>query len=167
MRPLVPSFAAALLLAMAGAAVAQTDACAAFKWSVAREQQAFAAETLGVATGASYPQPGTAVSVTLAGQDAVGYTVKPRRAPKSSPAYGAELTGSVPQGGRYQVTLSEDAWVDLAQGGKTLRSTAFSGKEGCPGVRKSVRFDLAAGPVTIAISDAPVGTVKLDLLPSD
>lgn len=98
-------------------------------------------------------------------QGEVAYTVKPARAPKSNPAHGAEMTLPAGPGGAVQVTLSAEAWVDLVQGGKIVRSTAFSGRTGCPGVRKSVRFTLAPGPAAIAISDAADIALKLAILP--
>jgi hypothetical protein len=153
-----------LLVGTAAAASAQTDGCAGFKWSVEREKQAFAAQPPTIASGAAYA-PGAAAAVTLSPQDQVAYSVKPRRAPKSTPAYGAELTSLVTQAGTYQATLSEDAWIDLVQGGKVLRSSGFSGKTGCPGLRKSLRFQLQTGPLTVTISDSPASTVKLDILP--
>ena len=166
-RLLLLGVAAAAFASSAGRAVAEdAAACAAFKWPVATEQKLFEAPGLPtVASGGAFPALGQGASVALKPQGEVAYTVKPARAPKSNPAHGAEMTLPAGAGGSVQVTLSAEAWVDLVQGGKILRSTAFSGRTGCPGIRKSVRFTLAPGPAAIAISDAADTTLKLAILP--
>jgi hypothetical protein len=149
------------------ALAAESDACASFKWPLDRERAALTAPDLPtLASGNAYPAIASAVSLALSPQDAVAYAVKPARAPKSNPAYGGQLVLADGPGGLLQVTLSDDAWVDLVQDGKVLRSTAFSGKAGCPGVRKSVRFTTGPGPVTISISDSPSATIRLDIAPA-
>jgi hypothetical protein len=50
------------------------------------------------------------------------------------------------------VTLSNYAWIDAIQNDAYLKPKGFSGVTGCDAARKSVRFDLAAGPVTIQFS---------------
>ena len=123
--------AGALALA-AGAAQAQDDACQQFKWSVARERQAFAAPSLPtLKSGEALPDGSQAVRVNLGPEDGVAYPVAPARKPKSSPAYGAVLdTAPIATAGTYQVTLSGDAWIDVVQDGKVVRSSAFSGRGG-------------------------------------
>ena len=145
-----------------------TDACAQFTWSIDRERSAFAVGTIAtIKSGDAYPALLEGVHVTLGPQAGVSYPVPPARAPKQAPAYGAVLTAPpIAQAALYQVTLSDEGWIDLVQGGKRLRSSGFSGKEGCPGVRKTVRFALEAGPVTIEISDAGKPTLDMDLLPA-
>ena len=169
MRPtllLVAAAAASLWLQTAKSQADETSGCAAFKWPIATEQQLLAAPGLpALASGGAFPALGQGASVALVPQGEVAYTVRPARAPKSNPAHGAEVTLPAGSGGTVQVTLSAEAWVDVVQGGKVLRSTAFSGRTGCPGIRKSVRFTLAAGPAAIAISDAADTTIKLAILP--
>jgi hypothetical protein len=75
------------------------------------------------------------------------------------------VTAAVPSAGTYQLTLSDDAWIDVSQDGRTtLKPERISGKAGCPEVRKSLRFALGAGPITIEIGRAPNPQIKLDLL---
>ena len=63
---------------------------------------------------------------------------------------------------------ADEGWVDVSQDGRTtLKSSAHSGKAGCPGVRKSLRFALNAGKVTIEISRAPGPQIKLGLLKAE
>ena len=54
----------------------------------------------------------------------------------------------------------------MVQNGKMLKQSGFSGSHTCKAVRKSVRFNLDAGPATVEISDAPQDTVKIDVLPA-
>lgn len=68
---------------------------------------------------------------------------------------------AVPAPGLYQVSLSLDAWIDLVQGGNRLQSSGFTGRRECATLRKSVRFHIGAGPVTIQLSGAPTDTVKV------
>ena len=147
-------------LATAGSAAAQTaDPCASFKWPVTLEKQAF--------TGAQYPGLMAGATVALDPQDRVAYPVPPTHKPKNSPAYGAVVAGApLAEGGTYQITLSDEAWIDVVQNGKIIRSSAFSGAEGCPGIRKSVRFNLDHGPLTIELSDAKAERVNIDMLPA-
>jgi len=42
-----------------------------------------------------------------------------------------------------------------------VKSTAFSGALGCEGVRKSVKFDLAAAPFTVELSGVKTDSIKL------
>ena len=54
--------------------------------------------------------------------------------------------------GIYQVTLSEEAWIDVVQDDRYARSVGSTGRGDCPGLRKSVRLDLAAAPFVLQIS---------------
>lgn len=164
------AFVIAALLGIAGPAAAQqADPCASFKWPVAREKQAFTGTQLTILkSGAQYPGILSGVTVALGPQDRVDYPQPPVHKPKANPANGAFVAvAPLAVGGTYQVTLSEEAWVDLVQGGKIIRSSDFSGAQGCPGVRKSVKFKVDAGPLTIEISDARAERVNLDLLPAE
>ena len=154
-------------LAGSSALAQSSDGCSQFKWPVERERQAFTSSSLPVIkSGAAYPAMMSGVTVALDPQTAVVYPQPPARPPKSSPAFGAVIPApSVAAPGTYQVTLSEEAWIDLVQNGVRLRASDFSGKKGCDSVRKSVRFKLGPGPVTIEISDAATERVNLDLLP--
>lgn len=160
---------AALVSFAVPAAAQQADPCASFKWPVAREKQAFSGPQLPVLkSGSQYPGILSGVTVALDPQDKVNYPQPPNHKPKADSPNGAFI--AVPPlavGGTYQVTLSDDAWVDLVQGGKIIRSSSFSGVQGCPGIRKSVRFKVDAGPLAIEISDARADRVNLDFLPAE
>jgi len=71
-------------------------------------------------------------------------------------AKGAMLTIKNVLGGLYQITLSDEAWIDVIQNGAALSAIDFTGAAGCPGLRKSVRFQLEAGGFVLQLSSASV-----------
>ncbi len=156
LRPLI--FVSVLIV---GAAPASAD-CDRFKWSVAKEREAFAT-----------PQPLPSVSDSAV--VGIGYAVtlmqglalptKPER--DSTPgSYAAVIDVNKLEAGRYQITLSRDAWIDVAQGGRSVKSSDFSGQHDCPTVRKSVRFMLEAGAATIEISNAQADGLNVAIEPA-
>jgi hypothetical protein len=64
------------------------------------------------------------------------------------------------------VTISGYAWIDAIQNDAYLKPKGFSGVTGCDGARKSVRFDLAAGPLTIQLSGVAQDTISVALMPA-
>lgn len=153
--------------AFAGDAEGTTDqeACERFAWSIARERSAFSAPGLpSVASGSALQATAGALLLSLKPAEDTSLPVPSERSPKSG-TYAGFVTIEVPaKAGTYQVTISEDAWVDLSQDGRTtLKPVSISSKSGCPGVRKSLRFALEAGSVTIQINRAPSPQIKVDL----
>ena len=63
--------------------------------------------------------------------------------------------------------MSSNAWVDVVQNNRLLKPTAFSGATDCDGIRKTVKFELAAKPFVIQISGLKDNIVTLAVLPSD
>jgi hypothetical protein len=164
------AFVGAAGIAPLCAASQDAPACSEFAWPVAREIKLFGDSAIEpVMSGATLGAlPPTGVAIDLQPQVTVEYVLAPGREPKSDDSFGGILTiSNVAQAGAYQVTASTEAWIDVIQNGKALASTAHTGKEGCPDVRKSVRFDLDAGPVTIQVSDAVSSQIKLAILPAD
>jgi len=151
-------FAGALALALHGQALAEGEGCAAFKWPLTQESQWFTAANIPAAeTGASFEAvPASALTVTLMDGAKAGFVLPPERKPKDGAPNGAVLHLTVPDAGTYQITLSEDAWLDVVQNGALKPSSDFSGAKGCPNLRKSVRFTLEAGAATLQISGASV-----------
>ncbi len=166
--------ALAVLLGASGAAplcAAPQDypACNEFAWSVAREIKLFGNSAIEpVMSGATLTAiPSTGVALELQPQVTVDYVLPPGHEPKSDDSNGGILAiSNVAQAGAYQVTTSEHAWIDVIQNGKALVSSAHSGKQGCPDIRKSVRFDLETGPLTIQVSGAASMHIKLAILPA-
>ena len=94
----------------------------------------------------------------------VAYTLPPAKKKKDAgaAAFGGMLAFAAPEKpGIYQVTLSGEGWIDLVQNGAALDSADHSGAKNCPGLRKSVRFEVGATPVVLQISGAPAQTIKI------
>jgi hypothetical protein len=142
-------------------AMADDAGCAAFKWPVTREQALFPAAT-AAQSGAALTV-GQAVDFTLAAVDTISFAVPPEHAPAAG-TFGATASVAVPPEGELQISLSDEAWVDVVQGGHAMKSVDFSGVKTCPGIRKSVRFKLVGGPATVQFSGAKKETLKVAVL---
>jgi hypothetical protein len=144
-------------------------ACEQFEWSIKREQALFGASANSPpASGSKLYSIGGGSTLELQPHASVSFTLPPERQPKSADSFSGVISfANVPKAGLYQITLSTEAWIDVIQNGQTLKSTAFSGKRGCADVRKSVRFELRPGALTIQLSGASERTVKLAVLPAE
>jgi hypothetical protein len=164
-----PLAGAVFLIVAASAANAQTAVpCEQFGWPVTRERALFAAATLPtVGSGETIKLASTqAVRLKLKRLDEVQFTRAPERRPKNPESFAGLLEAdSIQQPGLYQVTLSQEAWVDVIQNDAFVKSTAHSGKRGCAEVRKSVRFELGKGPAVIQISGVDADTIDFAILP--
>lgn len=149
------------ILAGTSFAVAADTGCDAFKWPVAREQALFPAAP-AAQSGAALTV-GQAVDFSLSAVDMISFEVPPDREPAAG-TFGAIASVTVPPDGELQFSLSDEAWIDVVQDGKTVRSAAFSGVKTCPGIRKSVRFKLSAGPATVQFSGAKKPGLKVAVL---
>ena len=72
--------------------------------------------------------------------------------PGRSGAYGGMVTLAIPAAGRYQVSLSSGAWIDLLKDGATQRSVAHAPGPQCTPVRKTVIFALQPGSYVLQVS---------------
>jgi len=166
LRIIKSAVAFALVLGAISAAQAQDkNSCDQFKWSIARERGWFAAGAKPAASGATIvAEQGYAVA--LQPSESVAFRVKPERAPKPG-SFGAALNvAEIGKPGLYQITLSDEAWLDVVQGDAEVKSVAFSGQKDCPGVRKTVRFDLKAGSATLQLSNAAGAAINVALAPA-
>lgn len=147
------------------ASAQDSEACAGFAWPVARERAALTRPDLPVsASGAALLEGTQAVRLRLNPAAEAALPV-PSAKPEKAGTFSGFVTATIPVPGTYHVTLSDAAWLDVSQDGRTLlKPAAHSGKVGCEGVRKTLRFTLAAGPVTIEISHAPAPAIGLALL---
>lgn len=146
----------------------EVSACDRFTWSVKREQAAFAATDLPALPPGSVLVAGTtAGTLPLRPVADVAFPVPPERSPKPG-SLGGFVTIPALAVGTYQVTVSDEAWIDVSQDGiSTLKPLDHSGQKGCPSVRKSIRFQLGAAPVTIQISGASVERISVALLQAE
>ncbi|MDX8497687.1 hypothetical protein RFM99_04585 [Mesorhizobium sp. VK4C] len=159
MKTLVISLFA--ILAGTCTAMAAGAGCDAFKWPVTREQALFPAAP-AAQSGADLTV-GQAMDIALVAVDTIGFEVPPERAPAAG-TFGATANVTVPPEGELQFSLSDEAWIDVVQDGHAVKSTGFSGVKTCPGIRKSVRFKLSAGPATVQLSGAKKETLKVAVL---
>jgi hypothetical protein len=153
--------------AMAGSAFAQEPVgCDKFKWPLDKERATLNGTDLPkIASGASvtFPIPFGTIVALVPFADAK-LPAPPERTPKSPDTFAGFLQAPAPkQPGSYKITLSAEGWIDVTQSGNTMKSTAFSGALGCEGIRKSVKFDLAAAPFTVELSGVKTDSIKLTI----
>lgn len=143
--------------------------CDQFTWSIKREQALFGATDLQhVASGVTLESlPDRGIALELQPHPSVPYVLPPGRQPKIADSSGGfVVVSNVPKAGQYQITASAEAWIEVIQNGKALASTTHTGRRDCPDVRKSVRFDLQSGAVTIQVSGVDSKLIKLAILPA-
>ena len=151
--------------AIAAPALAQEPVgCDKFKWPLDKERATLTGSDLPkVASGdrVAFKIP-FATTVALVPFADAKLPTAPERAPKSPDSFAGFIQVlAPPQAGSYKITMSSGGWVDVEQEGHTVKSTAFSGATGCEGVRKSVKFDLAATPFTVELSGVPGNAIRI------
>lgn len=135
--------------------------CDKFKWPLDKER-ALLAHAAPLASGGELPPTLTAaVKVALLPVAEAKLPVAPSRAPKPDTYAGFVRVTAPVKAGTYKVTLTDNAWIDVSQDGKNLKTGAFSGVHGCDGLRKSVKFDLSAAPFTITVSNMTAKEIGL------
>jgi hypothetical protein len=163
-------FVAASLLAAAPAwAAEEPSGCDKFKWNIDHARALLIAPDrtrLGSGTELSTP-PSNGVTLALVVPADAKLPTPPERAPKDGTFAGFAKFPAEPKAGSYTVSLSEGAWIDLVQDGHFLKPTAFSGATDCEGIRKTVKFDLAAAPFVIQISGVRQNSISLTVLPTE
>jgi len=151
--------------AVAGPCLAQEPVgCDKFKWPLDKERATLNGTDLPkVASGDRVPWPlPWATTVALVPFADAKLPMPPERAPKSPDAYaGFVQVPAPPRAGTYKITVSSEAWIDIVQAGHTVKSVGFTGATGCEGVRKSVKFDLAAQPFTVQLSGVPGNAIGM------
>jgi hypothetical protein len=138
--------------------------CDKFRWPLDKERATLTGTDLPkIVSGAAvaFPIPFGAVVALKPFADAKLPT-PPERAPKSPDSFAGFFQVPAPKkAGSYKITLAAEGWIDVEQSGQTVKSTAFSGAQGCDGIRKSVKFDLAAAPFTVELSSIKTDEIKL------
>jgi hypothetical protein len=153
--------------AMSGASKDKGGGCDHFAWSITREKAWFDGKLTSAPSGDRVTKSDEGVLLALKPTKGFDFFLKPERPPKPDSFSGNFVIAGVASPGLYQITLSDDAWVDVFQNGARLKSTAFAAQKDCPGVRKSVRFDLTPGaPVTIQISNSGKDSIKVAIAPA-
>lgn len=148
-----------------GSTAARAD-CDHFKWPLARERAWFAAAPEPVDAGAEIGLADQAYALTMKPADAAGFVVPPKKA--LGPTFGAVVKlNAIPKPGLYQVTLSREAWVELVQNGAPVKSRNVSRQSDCSDIRKSVRFELVAGPAVLQISATDNQEIHVAVAPAN
>jgi hypothetical protein len=158
------SFLVAVALIALLEPVAADDGCEKFAWSLASERAAFAAaDKPAMAAGETLAAlPSGALLIRLQPGAQASFAMPPERKPRTEPWHGGMVRlPALSKPGIYQITLSEDAWIDVIQNGRYARSVGSTGRGDCPGVRKSVRLDLDASPVVLQVSGVSPDTIAV------
>ena len=163
------AIAVGLMSDVSGTARAEeASGCAAFKWSLTREAELLQVPNKpALASGSSASVDGRAYDMKLVPLAEAHLPQPPGRTPKIDPSSAGFLRYSAPAtAGGVQITSSAAVWIDVVQDGKAVKPRAFSGARDCPGVRKSLRFSLAASPFVVEISGTSDPSVGIIAAPS-
>jgi hypothetical protein len=96
------------------------------------------------------------------------FAAPPERKPKSDDWLGGAVWfPAVERAGVYQVTLSDEAWIDLVQDGGYVHAVGNAMRHDCPGLRKSVRFEFGPGPFVLQLSGAAADTIVVAIGPGE
>lgn len=155
------------LLGSAPAWAAEPSGCDKFKWPIDKERAALTAQDRPkIASGADLAVP-AGVALNLKTPTEAKLPLPPERKPKDGTFAGFARFQKAPRAGAYTVSLSAGAWVDVVQDGEILKPMEFSGATDCAGIRKTMKYDLAAGPFVIQVSGATENSISLAVLPSE
>jgi hypothetical protein len=163
-RAAIIVLAIVLGVAFAAPALAQEPVgCDKFKWPLDKERATLNGTDLPkIASGdrVTWPIP-FATTVALAPFADVKLPMPPERAPKSPDSFGGFVQIPAPASGTYKISLSSEGWVDVIQNAQFVKSAGFTGAMGCDGIRKSVKFDLAAQPFTVQLSGVGTDSIRI------
>ena len=153
---------ACVLALLAVQRVAAEDGCRQFAWPVDRELELFSdGFVVAVESESALPRDGV-FSLLLQPVATVIYTVSPERG--RDDGLGGVVTLEWISAGRYQVTLSGEAWIDALQNERRLPMLASTSRNDCPGIRQSVQFEVDSLPLTLQISGATVRRLNIAVL---
>lgn len=159
--------ATALLFGVTAAQAAEPSGCDKFKWPIARERAALTMpERALVRSGGDLAPTGGAVTLALAPSGDAKLPTPPERSFPPETFAGFVRVAAPQQAGNYTISLSDALWVDVVQDGKMLKPSAFSGATDCDGIRKTLRFDLAATSLVIQFGGGKTDRVNLLLSPT-
>jgi hypothetical protein len=162
---------APLTLSPAGAGEAQSNGdkagCDRFAWPVTREKAWFSGNPPAAHSGERLAMSDEALLLALKPTKTFHFFLRPERPPKADSYSGAIVIFGVATPGLDQITLSDEAFIDVFENGVRLQPSAFTADKDCREVRKSVRFELTPGaPVTIQISNAARDSIKVAIAPA-
>jgi hypothetical protein len=165
-----PLLMALTLLATAPAfAAEEPSGCDKFKWPIERERAALTApdRVKLISGGELTAMPATAITLALHPPDEAKLPSPPERAPRDGTFAGFANFRAAPKAGTYTVSLSAGGWVDLVQQGHFLKPKAFSGATDCDGLRKAMKYQIAAGPFVLQVSGIREDSISIAILPAE
>jgi hypothetical protein len=150
-------------------AAEEPSGCDKFKWPIEHERAALTApDRIKLASGAEVAAvPATGITFALLAPADAKLPTPPERAPKEGTFAGFANFKTAPKAGLYTVSLSAGAWIDLVQDGHALKPRGFSGATDCDGIRKTMKYEIAAAPFVLQISGAKDSAVSVAILPSE
>lgn len=155
------------LLGSAPGWAAEPGGCDKFKWPADKAIVALTAQDRAmIASGAELQIPAAGI-LELKRHTKADMPLAPERKPREGSFAGFVSFKTLPKAGEYTVNLSSRAWIDVAQNNERLKSVDHSGATSCKGMRKSVKYNLSAGPVVVQISDVSEASISLAVLPAD
>ncbi len=165
------AFCIALLLLSAAPAWAaeEPSGCDKFKWPIERERAALTApDRAKLASGSELAAiPSSGITLTLLAAADAKLPAPPERAPKDGTFAGFASFKGETKPGIYTVSLSAGGWVDVVQDGHFLKPKAFSGATDCEGIRKTMKYEIPAGPFVVQLSGLKENSVSIAILPSE
>ncbi len=150
--------ASLLPLLAAAEAAAQEPNCRNFSWSIGRTIDLFDEPLPTVQTSQSLPKEGVFAMELRPVADVI-YPKTPERG--SDGAWGGVITIENVQAGRYQIALSEEAWVEAIQENRRLVAQASASLPGCRGVRRGFEVEVQGEPLTLQLGGASVRRLNI------
>ncbi len=163
------SVAVLLLVSMAQAwAAEKPSGCDKFKCNIDHERAALTAfdrAKLNLGTELT-ALPVSGVILGLVARADASLPTPPERAPKGGTFAGFASFTTAPKAGVSTISVSAGAWVDVVQGGHFHKPRGFSGATDCEGIRKTVKYELAASPFVLQVSGSRDNSISVAVLPS-
>lgn len=161
-----------VLAAPLSASAEEAAGCDGFLWPLATEIAWFKADTGEKAASgarlAALPAD-KAIALDLRPMPQAELPAKPTSTSKPDDAekFGGFVTiAAFPEPGAYQIAMSASGWLDVVQNGTALEAIAHTGSPQCDVLRKSVRFEVGPGPVSIQVSGVPQDSIKIAIRPA-
>jgi hypothetical protein len=150
-------------------AAEEPSGCDKFKWDIARERAALTApDRANINSGSELAVvSSTGMTLALVAPADAKLPSPPERAPKEGTFAGFANFKTVPKAGIYTISLSAGAWVDVVQDGHVLKPRAFSGATDCDGIRKTMKYELAASPFVLQLSGVKENAVSIVIRPAE
>jgi hypothetical protein len=149
---------ACLLPLLAAAEAAAQANCRNFSWSVGRPIDLFDEPLPVVQNAQSLPKEGVFALLLRPVADVI-YMMTPERGRDGS--WGAVITLENVPAGRYQIALSQEAWIEAIQENVRLAVLASDRAQECRGVRRSLEVEVRGEPLTLQVGGAGVRRINI------